>query len=154
MRSAAGRPLGRVHVEISTFSATVRSGKMPLSSGAQPMPSWAISWVGRPWISWPRKVTRPARGSEIAHDGAQRGRLARAVAADQADDLALADLERDAAQDVAGLDVDVDALDREHQAGSGSRPITVSTTWRFSLIAAGAASASTLPWCRAMIRSE
>jgi len=42
-RSAAGLPPGRVHVEISMFSATVRSGKMPLSSGANPSPSRAIS---------------------------------------------------------------------------------------------------------------
>ncbi len=118
---------------------------MPLSSGAQPRPSWAISWVGRPWISLAAEGDAPGAGAEIAHDRAQRGGLARAIAADQADDLALADLERDAAQDVAGLDVDVDAVDREHQAGSGSRPMTVSTTRRFSRIAAGGASASTTP---------
>src|SRR5256886_11011109 len=62
MRSAAGRPPGRVHVAISMFSATVRSAKIPLSSGAQPTPSRAISCVRRPWMGWPRNSTPPARG--------------------------------------------------------------------------------------------
>src|SRR5213593_740731 len=62
MRSAAGRPPGRVHVAISMFSATVRSAKIPLSSGAQPTPSCAISCVRRPWMDWPRNSTPPARG--------------------------------------------------------------------------------------------
>src|SRR2546428_2939957 len=62
MRSAAGRPPGRVHVAISMFSATVRSAKIPLSSGAQPTPSCAISCVRRPWIGWPRNSIPPARG--------------------------------------------------------------------------------------------
>src|SRR2546428_658933 len=62
MRSAAGRPPGRVHVAISMFSATVRSAKIPLSSGAQPTPSRAISCVRRPWMGWPRNSTVPARG--------------------------------------------------------------------------------------------
>src|SRR5213593_3689918 len=62
MRSAAGRPPGRVHVAISMFSATVRSAKIPLSSGAQPTPSFAISYVRRPWMDWPRNSIPPARG--------------------------------------------------------------------------------------------
>src|SRR2546421_7846759 len=44
------------------FSATVRSAKIPLSSGAQPTPSCAISCVRRPWMGWPRNSTRPACG--------------------------------------------------------------------------------------------
>src|SRR2546421_4484166 len=62
MRSAAGRPPGRVHVAISMFSATVRSPKIPLSPGAQPTPSRAISCVRRAWMGWPRNSTPPARG--------------------------------------------------------------------------------------------
>src|SRR3984893_2279266 len=62
IRSAAGRPPGRVHVEISMFSATVRSGKMPLSSGEKASPRRAISWVRRPWMSSSRSRIRPARG--------------------------------------------------------------------------------------------
>src|SRR6185369_8305495 len=56
------RPAGRVQVEISMFSATVRSVKIPPSSGANPTPRRAISWVRRPWISSPWKTMRPARG--------------------------------------------------------------------------------------------
>ncbi len=62
MRSAAGRPPGRVQVAISMFSATVRSVKIPPSSGAKPRPRWAISWVRRPWMASPWKTMRPARG--------------------------------------------------------------------------------------------
>src|SRR5947208_4837441 len=62
MRSVAGRPPGRVRVAISMFSATVRSPKIPQSSGAQPTPSRAISCVRRPWMGWPRNSTPPARG--------------------------------------------------------------------------------------------
>jgi hypothetical protein len=62
MRSAAGRPAGRVQVEISMFSATVRSGKIPLSSGAKASPRRAISYVRRPWMSSVPSRMRPARG--------------------------------------------------------------------------------------------
>src|SRR2546427_4970972 len=62
VRSAAGRPPERVQVAISMFSATVRSAKIPLASGAQPTPGCAISCVRRPWMGWPRNSTRPACG--------------------------------------------------------------------------------------------
>src|SRR5262249_58731011 len=124
----------------------------------------------------------PGARPQIAHDGAQRRRLARAVAPDQAHHLALAHVERDLSQDMAGLDVDIDAVDAQHAglgepaggfagdrsapggSGSGSdaamdqprggRPITVSTRWRFALTSPGDASASTRPWCSATMRSE
>src|SRR5229473_1767937 len=62
VRSAAGRPPGCVQVEISMFSATVRSGKIPLSSGEKARPRRAISCVRRRWISSSRNRMRPARG--------------------------------------------------------------------------------------------
>src|SRR5258705_3795351 len=62
MRSAAGRPPGCVQVEISMFSATVRSGKIPLPSGGKARPRRGISWTRRRWISSSRNRMRPARG--------------------------------------------------------------------------------------------
>ena len=58
-----------------------------------------------------------ARGARQAHDGSQRGRLAGAVAADEADHLALADGERHALQDVglAVIRVDVLELEQAHE---------------------------------------
>src|SRR5262249_52063955 len=43
------------------FSATVRSGKMPASSGEYPMPLRARWWVGRREMSRPFRVTVPLR---------------------------------------------------------------------------------------------
>ena len=62
IRSAPGRPPGRVQVAMAMFSATVRSAKIPLSSGAQPTPRRATSKGRRPWIGSPLNSTRPARG--------------------------------------------------------------------------------------------
>ena len=126
---------------------------MPLSSGAKPMPARATSWVGRPWMPTPLKRDGPRARTEIAHDRSQQGGLARAVPPDQADDLVRADVERQPAENVAGLDVDVEVADGEHQ-GFRRRPTTMSTTLASAWISAGVASARTLPWWSAMIRSE
>ncbi len=60
-------------------------------------------------ISWPRKRIEPRARRRQAGDGAQRRRLAGAVGADQRDDLALVDRERDALERldraVGGADV-------------------------------------------------
>src|SRR5262249_5289387 len=99
----------------------------------------------------------PRPGPEIAHHRPEGRRLSRAVAPDQTDDLALADLERHASQDVARLDEHVDSDDAQH-AGAGGvvalRPITVSITRWSVRIVAGGPSARTAPWWRAMMRSE
>ena len=52
---------------------------------------------------------------QIAHDGEDGRGLAGAVAAEQADDLALPHGQRDAVQDVAVAVVGVDVLELEHQ---------------------------------------
>src|SRR5438128_1751327 len=96
----------------------------------------------------PMKLDRARSRPEIAHDRPQGRRLARAVATDQADDLTGPDLERHAAQDVARLDEDVDAGEAQHADARdvpGLRPTTVSITRWSARIAAGTASASTLP---------
>src|SRR6266542_90619 len=88
------------------FSATVRSGKMPPSLDLLPPEGDAAG-----------------PGTQVAHDGAERGRLAGAVPAHQAHDLARRHLEGDAAEDVAGLDVDVDRRDAQH--GPPASPLTL-----------------------------
>ena len=54
-------------------------------------------------------------------DGAKGGGLAGAVAPQQRDHLAVADLERDVEQDVSGTVMTVEPLDRELHAGAPSR---------------------------------
>ena len=68
-------------------------------------------------ISLPSKRIEPCARRREAGDRAQRRGLARAVRADQRDDLALLDLERDALErgDVAVVGVDVVELEQRHQ---------------------------------------
>ena len=101
------------------FSATVRSVKIPPSSGAKPRPRWAISWVRRPWMASPWKTMRPARGRRYPMIARSVVVLPAPLRPDQADHLAVADLEGDLAQDVARLDEDVDALDGNMRSWSG-----------------------------------
>ena len=61
------------------------------------------------------QLDRPGCRPQVAHDRAQRRRLAGPVAPDEAHQLPGADRERDVAQDVARLDVDIDALEGEHR---------------------------------------
>src|SRR5207248_2715178 len=70
------------------------------------------------------------------------------------DDLARVDLERHPAQDVAGLDEDVDVADAEHHARRAARPTIVAITSSLACSSAGVASASTRPWWSATMRSE
>jgi len=56
-----------------------------------------------------------------ADNGAKGRRLAGAIASEQRDNLALADLERDVEQDVRGTVITVEPLDRELHAGAPSR---------------------------------
>src|SRR5262245_37911816 len=95
--------------------------------------------------------------AQVAHDGPERRRLARAVAADEAHHFARADLERHAPQDLAGLDEHVDTSEAQHAGARGAptrRPTTVSITRWSAKIVEGVASASTRPWWSATIRSE
>ena len=68
-------------------------------------------------IRCPFSSTSPSRGLDDARDRPQRRRLARAVGADQRDDLARLDLQRDALErvDVAVVRVDVAQLERRHR---------------------------------------
>src|SRR5438477_13205134 len=100
----------------------------------------------------PGERDAPGPGPQISHDSPQRRGLAGPVPSDQADHLTLSDVERNLAQDLARLDVDVDALDRQHQRPL--RPTTVFMTVSSARIAAGVPSASTRPSWRATIRSE
>ena len=68
----------------------------------------------------PSNSTLPWLGMDEAHDGLERRALADAVAAQQADDLALADVERDAVQDVALAVVGVQVLDRDERVDAVS----------------------------------
>src|SRR6185295_871200 len=88
-------------------------------------------------------VAQPDRalGGHEAHDGLDRRRAPRAVAAEQAHDLALADVHVDAVQDVALAVVGLHALElqqRAHRAAPAGveRPTPASAAW---------ASASTEP---------
>ncbi len=86
---------------MSTFSRTVMFGKIALLCGTWAIPSSRISAAGRPAIACPANSISPSRGAQQPAHGAQDGRLAGAVRADDARDRALGDLEVERAQDVA-----------------------------------------------------
>ena len=84
-----------------TFSRMVMSSKVAGTWKVRPMPSRACASGEASVTSRPAKTMRPLVGSEIAGEAIEEGRLAGAVGADQADDLALVDDEvgaRDSAQ--------------------------------------------------------
>ena len=70
----------------------------------------------------PVEVDAALRGLPQAHDGAQRGRLARAIAAQQHGELALGDGEIHAVQDVVRPDVRVHAWSSRRLAVLLMRP--------------------------------
>src|SRR6476661_2972547 len=92
---------------ICRFSATLMRGKILRPSGACAMRSRAISWVGTSVISRPSNRIDPA-GARLAEDRHHQGRLAGAIGADQGDDL-------------ARLDVEIDALERFNLAIGGAQ---------------------------------
>ena len=120
----------------------------------------------------PSKTTCPGRAPQ-AHDGAQRRRLAGAVAAEQHRHLARRHDEVDAVQDVVRADVRVHAAQREHAvmlrplfpggevgigvdpSGSRSRakPRYASCTIGEAITASGSPSATSWPLCSTMMRS-
>ena len=82
------------------------------------MPRRASLCGGTPVMAWPFEQHRALARPHQAHDGLERRRLADAVAAEQADDLAGADLQRDAMQDVALAVIGVQALDPDQRLGA------------------------------------
>ncbi len=60
-----------------------------------------------------RAAPRAAVDAELAGDDAQEGRLAAAVAADDADAVAAGDPERDAVEHLGGAEREGSALDRD-----------------------------------------
>ena len=93
--------------------ARVRSSKSSIDCHVRASPSRARACGGRPVRSWPSSSTRP-RDADEAGDRVDEGRLAGAVRADQADELARADLE-----------VDVD--DGVHPAEAHRDPVALRT---------------------------
>ena len=84
------------------------------------MPRWAI-WSGRsPAIGAALEADLADRRHQ-AHDGLAGGRAADAVAAEQADDLALIDREVDALQDVALAVKGMEIANLEHHAATVPR---------------------------------
>ena len=93
------------------------------------MPSCAISGVALARDVLAVEVDAAARGLPQAHDGAQRGGLAGAVAAQEHRQLPARHLEIDAVQDVVGADVGMHAFQLQQRAGvvhaassTGARP--------------------------------
>jgi hypothetical protein len=103
------------------FSRTVRFGKICRPSGTSPTPSRAIRSGVEAERGAAREGDRAAERRNEAHDGPHRGRLAHAVAAEQRDHLAVADLERHVEQHLALAVGSLKGLDREHQASSSPR---------------------------------
>ena len=94
-----------------------------------------------------------------AHDRVQRGRLARAVRADQADDLALVDAQPHVAHGgdaaVAHLDaVELEDRLRHRRCGRRSRPGRRPRRRGCARISSGAPAASVRPWSSTWIQSQ
>src|SRR2546425_278726 len=89
-----------------------------------------------------------AEGGEIAEDRLEKGRLARPVGPDHADDGAGRDLERHALEDLEPAVARAELSDLEHQASAGSRrrPRSASITAGSRRIVSGAPSAILSPW--------
>ena len=91
-------------------------GKMRRPSGDWAIAMRMISWVGSWVMSVPSKTIVPVAGPRLAADRHHQRRLAGAVGADQGDDLALVDLEVDAAERDDLAVVGADAADGEERA--------------------------------------
>ena len=73
-----------------------------------------MRWLGWPAISSPSKRIEPRDGPMHPGDGADQRGLARAVGADDGDDLALGDLERDAVERLRVAVEEVEIADGQH----------------------------------------
>ena len=100
---------------ICRFSITVMRGKMRRPSGDWAMRVRMMSCVGSRVMSSPAIDDLPVARLRIAADGHHQGRLAGAVGADQRDDLALVDVDVDAAQRDDLAVVGLDAADGEER---------------------------------------
>src|SRR5262245_48318912 len=85
-------------------------------------PDDLVRWQAREIVA--AQAYAAARWAREPHDRAQRRRLARAVATDEADDVALANRKRDALQDVRLAVVRMNVLELEQRHASGSLPDT------------------------------
>src|SRR5205814_781592 len=93
----------------------------------------------------------PAAGPQQAAEHLQRRRLARAVRPDEAGDRSFGHLEAEPAQDVALPVAAGDVLEAEQRAHA---PRYASSTRGSDRIAAGAPSASLLPWSSTIAGSQ
>ena len=106
----AGQPQVVVHAE---------HGKMPFPPGMRAIPARASDSADRPVTLPPANSTVPAMGGHEAGDGLEQRGLARAVGAEEGDELAFGHLEVDPEEDLDGPVADVQGADR---SGSGSPP--------------------------------
>ena len=103
---------------ICRFSSTVMRAKMRRPSGACAMRSRAISCVGRPVMSRPSNRMRALARARVAEDGHHQRRFAGAVGADHGDDLAVIDVEIDALERDDVAVIGLDAAHREQGAAA------------------------------------
>src|SRR5262249_9687215 len=140
-------------------SAAFEAGAQILHHREQPEDTPVLRHVSNPK---PRELVRGEAGDRLVaekhlalmgvnetHDGLERGALAYAIATEQADDLARADMERYAVQDVALAVIGVHVLDRNegrHRRGIWAHVLRYTSCTRgFCWISAGDPSASTSP---------
>ena len=125
-------------------------------SGDCEIPRWTISCGGVSPISSPVEADRALARRRQPRDRAQRRRLAGAVRADQRDDLALLDLERDALErlDVPVEGVDVLELEQRHRLARLLSEVGLDDARVLRGPPAGAPSAIFSPWSSTVMRSE
>ena len=157
LEDALGRPGAGAAVApglraTSRFSCTVRSEKTRRSSGTKPMPCRAMRNGGSPTRSCRRSVTRPRAGRREPHDAAHGGRLAHAVAAEQAHDLARLDRRATGRTGCGCRRSTVSTWLSSSRAISASAPRYTRCTSPLARTSAGAPSASTAPWWSTVIR--
>ena len=111
----------------------------------------------RPRRDVPPSRTSPRADRGDAHDRVERRRLARAVRADQRDDLARRDVERQVAHCAYAAVPHLQRLERERRSFFGHRRSRRGTRQRrrdSTRISAGAPSASVVPWSSTWMRSQ
>ena len=114
MSAATARLFLFRYAPICRFSRTDRFANTPRPSGDIEMPRATSLCVGLPPMSSSSKVIFAGAWFEQAGDGAQRGGFAGAVRADERDDFALLDVQRDAGQRFDGAVVYRDVVECKH----------------------------------------